>query len=91
MPIWPLPYSMWYLIDPDQDHGIAFNHTDASQRVFGPEPDAPVAQYYFNPPKIKSFVLSAENFSGNKLTLIDHRALSVTATLQKGTVKSFFQ
>lgn len=87
MPIWPLPYSMWYLIDPDQDHGIAFNHTDASQRVFGPEPDAPVAQYYFNPPKIKSFVLSAENFNGNKLTLSDHRALSVTATLQKGDSK----
>ncbi|KAL6454120.1 ACF2 Endo-1 [Candida maltosa Xu316] len=87
MPCWPLPYSMWYSVDPDQDHGFAFNHTDASQRVFGPDPGAPTAQYYFNPPKIKSFVLSAENFSNPALKLNDHSVMSVTASLEKGNAK----
>lgn len=85
MPVWPLPYSMWYLVDPDQDHGFAFNHTDAAQRVFGPDPDAVPAQFYFNPPKIKSWVISGIN--NPKLTLSDHRLMSVTTRLEGGNGK----
>ncbi|KAI5963069.1 ACF2 [Candida pseudojiufengensis] len=81
-PIWTLPYSLWLTKDPDQDHGFAFNHTDAQQRVFGPDPNTSTSQFYFNPPRIKSFVLSSENFDNVKLTLHDHRKNSVTARLE---------
>jgi len=88
-PIWTLPYSLWLTKDPGQDFGLALNHTDANQRVFGPEPDAKVAQFYFNPPRIKSFVLSGEGFNNVKMTLHDHRKMSVTARLenQQGCVE----
>ncbi|KAI5956848.1 ACF2 [Candida jiufengensis] len=81
-PIWTLPYSLWLTKDPDQDHGFAFNHTDAQQRVFGPDPNTQTSQFYFNPPRIKSFVLSGDNFNNVKLTLHDHRKNSVTARLE---------
>lgn len=86
-PIWTLPYSLWLTIDPGQLAGIAFNHTDASQRVFGPDPNAKTAQYYFNPPRIKSFVLSGENINREniKLTLSDHKKLSITAEITNKT------
>ncbi|CAI5760641.1 unnamed protein product [Candida verbasci] len=81
-PIWTLPYSFWLTKDPGQDFGFAFNHTEANQRVFGPDPGAPVAQFYFNPPRIKSFVFSSSNFqNGVNLTLENHRKLSITAKL----------
>ncbi|EGW30633.1 endo-1,3-beta glucanase [Spathaspora passalidarum NRRL Y-27907] len=84
-PIWTLPYSLWYTTDPGQVPGLAFNHTEASQRVFGPDPDAKTAQYYFNPPKIKSFVLSGENFTDIKLSLENHNKFSVTALLSNSS------
>lgn len=82
-PVWTLPYSLWFSKDPGQDVGFAINHTDAAQRVFGPEPDADPAQFYFNPPKIKSFVFSGENFneSNTNLNLENHQKLSVVAKL----------
>lgn len=82
-PVWTLPYSLWYTTDPDQDVGFAFNHTDASQRVFGPDPDSNPAQFYFNPPKIKSFVISGANFRDNNVSvrLENHNKLSVTSKL----------
>lgn len=82
-PVWTLPYSLWYTMDPDQDVGLAFNHTDASQRVFGPDPDSNPAQFYFNPPKIKSFVISGNNFKENNVSvkLENHNKLSVTSKL----------
>ncbi|KAK6202248.1 endo-1,3-beta glucanase [Scheffersomyces amazonensis] len=82
-PVWTLPYSLWLTTEPPQDYGLAFNHTEASQRVFGPDPGANPAQFYFNPPKIKSFVISATEFSGNKpsLQLSDHNKMSVTSAL----------
>ncbi|RLV89035.1 hypothetical protein JA1_005395 [Spathaspora sp. JA1] len=86
-PIWTLPYSLWYTNDQGQVPGLAFNHTEASQRVFGPDPNSRTAQYYFNPPKIKSFVLSAESFNSNdiKLSLENHQKFSVTALLSSAT------
>lgn len=83
-PIWTLPYSLWLTKDPGQDSGMAFNHTDANQKVYGPEPDANPAQFYFNPPKIKSFVISGVGFTPEnvELRLSDHNKLSVTGKLQ---------
>ncbi|CAN3374636.1 hypothetical protein DIURU_000035 [Diutina rugosa] len=64
-PVWPLPYSLWVTRDPEQIPGMAFNHTEAKQRVFGPDPQQNPAQYFFNPPKIKSWVFSAEGLATN--------------------------
>ncbi|CAK7916886.1 glucan endo-1,3-beta-D-glucosidase 2 [[Candida] anglica] len=85
-PVWTLPYSLWITKDPDQDPGLAFNHTEASQRVFGPDPSGNPAQFYFNPPKIKSFTLSAQGFHGDSLiaNLESHNKLSVVAKLSSG-------
>ncbi|CAH6722520.1 endo-1,3(4)-beta-glucanase 2 [[Candida] jaroonii] len=82
-PVWTQPYSLWLSKDPGQEVGFAFNHTEASQRVFGPEADANPAQFYFNPPRIKSFVLGGENFNENnvRLTLDNHEKLSVTSRM----------
>lgn len=82
-PVWTLPNSLWLAKDPGQDAGFAFNHTEAAQRVFGPEPDADPAQFYFNPPRIKSFVISGQNFSESnvQLTLLNHNKLSVVLKL----------
>lgn len=82
-PVWTQPYSLWLTKDGGQEAGMAFNHTEASQRVFGPEPDANPAQYFFNPPKIKSFVFSGEGLNENNvtLTLKHHQKMSVTATI----------
>ncbi|KAI3404229.2 ACF2 [Candida oxycetoniae] len=82
-PIWTMPYSLWFTKEEkEQDFGLAFNHTEAQQRVFGPDPASSHAQYFFNPPRIKSFVLSSENFGNLRLTLHEHRKMSVTARLE---------
>lgn len=80
-PVWTLPYSLWFSKDLGQDVGLAFNHTEASQRVYGPEADADPAQFYFNPPKIKSLVISGEGFRDYRtsVTLEGHNKLSVVA------------
>lgn len=82
-PVWTQPYSLWLTKDGGQDAGMAFNHTEASQRVFGPEPNANPVQYYFNPPKIKSFVFSGEGLNENNITLNleNHQKMSVTAII----------
>lgn len=82
-PVWTQPYSLWFSKDAGQDLGMAFNHTSASQRVFGPEPQANPAQFYFNPPRIKSLVVSGEGLteSNTRLCLLEHQKLSVHAKL----------
>lgn len=81
-PVWTLPYSLWLTKDPGQDVGLAFNHTDNSQKVFGPDPKSNPAQFYFNPPKIKSFVISGEGFNNStKLELDNHNKMSITGKL----------
>lgn len=85
-PIWPLPYSMWFAKEPGQVNGFAFNHTDACQRVFGPDPRTNPVQFYFNPPKIKSFVLSGEGVSQDTvLELSNHQKMSVNAKFSVGS------
>jgi len=77
-PIWTQPYSLWVTNDANQLYGLAFNHTENTQKVFGPDNQA---QFYFNPPKIKSWVLSGEGLNNNTgLTLDNHGKLSVTAS-----------
>ncbi|EGV59927.1 glycoside hydrolase [Yamadazyma tenuis ATCC 10573] len=86
-PVWTQPYSLWLTKDPDQDAGFAFNHTEASQRVFGPDPGSQPAQYYFNPPRIKSFVVGGEGFDTTniRLSLENHSKMAVTAVLKRGS------
>lgn len=85
-PVWTLPYSLWLAREPDQDGGLAFNHTEAAQQVFGPDPGADPAQFYFNPPRIKSFVFSARamNPQSANIELEDHKKMSVTAKVVGG-------
>ncbi|ODQ82114.1 glycoside hydrolase family 81 protein [Babjeviella inositovora NRRL Y-12698] len=84
-PVWTQPYSLWYAQDPDLDVGLAFNHTTAQQRVFGPDSAANPVQFYFNPPRIKSFVLSGEGFQGNvALRLENHHKMSVMVKIVLG-------
>lgn len=81
-PVWTMPYSLWLTKDPGQDVGVAVNHTEAAQQVFGPDAGADPAQFYFNPPKIKSFVFSGQGIGqSNGLTLLKHQKLSVEAKL----------
>lgn len=82
-PIWPLPYSLWFTRDPNSITGFALNHTDASQRVFGPDSSASPAQFYFNPPRIQSIVFSGHSVrhDNTHLLLTDHEKMSVTAKL----------
>lgn len=76
-PVWTQPYSLWLTNDPGQMYGLAFNHTDAGQRVFGPEDKN---LYFFNPPKIKSWVISGQGLgSETGLSLSNHAKLSVTS------------
>ncbi|KAL6015775.1 endo-1,3-beta glucanase [Candidozyma auris] len=84
-PIWPLPYSMWVCKDGDADWGMALNHTDSSQYVFGPDPNQDPAQFFFNPPKIKSFAFTAPGFGNNlKVTTVKSGKLSALVQLENG-------
>lgn len=83
LPIWPLPYLLWVTKEGDPDCGIAFNHTEKSQLVFGPDASKNPVQFYFNPPMIKLFVLSGNGWKNisAKTTLstkLAHR-LEITA------------
>ncbi|KAG7195994.1 uncharacterized protein KQ657_002381 [Scheffersomyces spartinae] len=85
-PIWPLPYSMWLSKEPGQVNGFALNHTDAGQRVFGPDPGCNPVQFYFNPPRIKSLVLSGEGICEDTvLELSNHQKMSVTGKMAVGS------
>lgn len=81
-PTWPLPYSLWVTKDGDSDWGMAFNHTDSLQYVFGPDPDQNPAQFFFNPPKIKSFAFTAPNFGNNlRVSTIKNEKLAALVEL----------
>lgn len=79
-PVWTLPYSLWLAKDANLDFGMAFNHTDAAQQVFGP-PNADPPTFYFNPPKIKSLVLTGPGFDSARIELKNHGKMSVTASV----------
>lgn len=84
-PTWPLPYSLWVCKDGDADWGMAFNHTESSQLVFGPDPNQSPAQFFFNPPKVKSFAFTAPDFKSNlRVTTIKNDKLSALVELANG-------
>ncbi|KAK6537484.1 hypothetical protein TWF694_011669 [Orbilia ellipsospora] len=66
--VWTQPYSVWANQDPNM-WGLAISHTDASQLVFGPDPNANPVQYYFNPVGINSLTLSANEFNTTTSTV----------------------
>lgn len=85
-PVWPLPYSLWVTRDPEQVPGLALNHTDANQRVFGPDPQQNPAQYFFNPPKIKLWVFSAEGLgSTTPLSIANISKFSANTRFEVGS------
>jgi endo-1,3(4)-beta-glucanase len=61
------------------------SHTTASQRVFGPDPNANPARYYFNPANIQSMNLSAVEFDHNmNLQVTSPGPLSAMTTFTTG-------
>lgn len=62
-PVWSLPYLLWVTKSDDPDCGIAFNHTEKNQFVFGPDATKTPAQFYFNPPMIKLFIFSGHGWT----------------------------
>ncbi|KAM9905914.1 hypothetical protein OXX69_007002 [Metschnikowia pulcherrima] len=77
-PVWPLPYSLWVARDGDSDHGIALNHTQNNQIVFGPDPAQNPAQFYFNPPKIRSFSYTARGWTDINVRIVKNTKLAST-------------
>lgn len=89
-PIWTLPYSLWLNREPNSKLGLAMNHTTASQRVYGPDPNSDQANYFFNPPRIRSWTFSGKTVdAGWRLTLADHKKMLVNAQL-KGNDRNAF-
>ncbi|PRT55983.1 Endo-1,3(4)-beta-glucanase 1 [Wickerhamiella sorbophila] len=77
------PYTMWYAPD-NQWWGFGVSYTQASQRVFGPDPNSNPARYYLNPLMLKSFVFSANEFttpSAMSLNVDGQTHLSVNTSL----------
>lgn len=62
-PVWPLPYLLWITKSDDHDCGVALNHTEKSQLVFGPDASRNPVQFYFNPPMIKLFIFSGHGWT----------------------------
>ncbi len=73
--IYPTPYTMRW-----SGTGIDIGHSDADQRVYGPDPNLETVQYYFNPVGIVSISLSATE-SPSSLNLEHPSMFSITANL----------
>lgn len=86
-PVWLLPYLLWIAKDGNSDWGIAFNHTEKNQLVFGPDPGKIPAQFYFNPPKIKLFAFTSQNWTNVEAKLVSSDKLSAVTELSCGTGK----
>lgn len=83
-PVWLLPYLLWVCKDGNSDWGMAFNHTDRSQLVFGPDPAKISVQFYFNPPKIKLFAFSGRGWSNVDVKILLSQKLASTVKLSAG-------
>lgn len=75
-PVWPLPYLLWVARDGETDFGIAINHTQNSQLVYGPDPGQDPVQFYFNPPRIKLFALTAKGWSDLDVQIVSSSKLA---------------
>lgn len=83
-PAWPLPYLLWVTKDGNSDWGMAFNHTDANQQVYGPDTSKNPVQFYFNPPKIKLFAFTGRGWSSVDVKVLLSLKLSSTVSLNGG-------
>lgn len=61
LPCWTHPYSVWKC-DDDNFKGLGVSHVTAKQRVFGDDPNANPAKYFFAPVGICSISLGAAEF-----------------------------
>lgn len=83
-PAWPLPYLLWVAKDGNSDWGMAFNHTDADQRVYGPDPGKNPVQFYFNAPKIKLFAFTGRGWSNVDVKVLLGLKLASTVSISGG-------
>lgn len=83
-PVWTLPYLLWITKDGGSDWGMAFNHTDAGQLVFGPDANKNPVQFYFNPPKIKLFTFSGRGWGKVDVKILLSQKLASTVQLSAG-------
>lgn len=77
------PYDMFYSTD-ENNYGWGVSYTNASQRVFGPDPSANPVEYYTNPLMLKSLVFTAKEFTTSDMTppvVTDMGPFSVNVTL----------
>lgn len=86
-PVWPLPYLLWITKDGESDWGLAFNHTEKNQLVFGPEPDKIPVNFYFNPPRIKLMAFTGKGWGKVAVSLKNNDKLSAVAELTNGNAK----
>lgn len=82
-PVWTLPYLLWITKDGYTDYGMAVNHTERSQVVFGPDGQNP-PQFYFNPPKIKLFVFTGPNWGSIESNVVSILKLAATVKITSG-------
>lgn len=82
-PVWTLPYLLWICKDGNSDYGMAVNHTEQNQIVFGPPNQIP-PQYYFNPPKIKLFAFTGLNWTSIDANVVSISKLAATVKLVSG-------
>lgn len=66
------------------DCGMAFNHTDASMLVYGPDPAKVPAQFYFNPPRIKLFAFTGNGWRNLDVQILLSHKLAATVRLSGG-------
>lgn len=83
-PTWPLPYLLWVTRDGAADHGMALNHTLRNQFVYGPDPSQNPAQFYFNPPRIKSWTFSGRGWASIHMDITKLKKLFSEVELTAG-------
>ncbi|KAK9367077.1 endo-1,3(4)-beta-glucanase [Lipomyces kononenkoae] len=82
------PYTVWWSKGTNGDYGFAISHTTASQRVYGPNPNANPVEYYYNPVGICSISFSAAEFdSAMTMSLNNPTAFAVNVTMAPSTSK----
>jgi endo-1,3(4)-beta-glucanase len=67
-PAYVHPYSVWWSQTPEL-FGLAVSHTTEQQRVFGHDPNANPAQFYFNPVGIQSVNFGAVEFTPDRVSM----------------------
>lgn len=67
-PAYAQPYTVWWSTL-DTFPGLGVSHTNASQRVDGPDASANPVEYYINPVGLLSFAFSAEGFTSDNMAL----------------------